>query len=157
MLEPSQRAADAAPGRFDGASARSILERAAEEQQRLDNALADSYSMEELQEMAAELRISPGALQRAITAHQRERTSAGDGAGTRGAAPGHARGRAALDRWTPTGWSPGFRNAVVAGSGFVALTAALLSLWALAPTIFWVTLLSLAAVSLLVLLGGAPG
>lgn len=152
MLERSQRAAGGAAcrrDRFDGASVRRILQRAAEEQHHLDKELVDSYSLAELEEMAAEVRISPEALQAAIDSHRGSAASARAGAGPRG-------WLAMLEARMPDRWSPETKNVALTGAGFVALTGLLLSLWMIAPGFFWVTLLSLIVVSLLVLLGASP-
>lgn len=130
--------------RFDGDSVRRILEDAAAEQQRIDNVRADTYTLAELEELAAELRVSPAALETAIEAEAR----GADAGGT-----GHAPPRR---RWLPAHWSAPLKDTLVMGSAFVALTAGLLGLWAVAPAFFWATALSLVAVSLVILLGGAP-
>lgn len=152
MLERSERSpgeATAADARFDSTSARRILQRAAEEQHRLEKELTDSYSLEELEEMAAEVRISSEALHAAIRADRRDARPADARAGRRG-------WLAALERRMPERWSPETRNVALTGTGFVALTGLLISLWVVAPAVFWVTLLSLIVLSLLVLLGASP-
>ena len=52
--------------RFDGKNVRRILERAAVEQHRLESEFNDSYTLDELEEMAAEAGISRDALHAAI-------------------------------------------------------------------------------------------
>ena len=52
--------------RFDGKRVRSILGRAAVEQHRLETKLDESYTLEELEDMAAEAGISQEALRAAI-------------------------------------------------------------------------------------------
>ena len=154
MLERSERAPGGAMhhiSRFDSESVRRILQRAAEEQHRLDKELADNYSLEELEEMAAEVRISPEALRAAIEAHRRD-------AGARTGAPGAPQRRPSgwLEGRMPETWSPTFKHAVLASVSVLALSGLLLSLWIVAPTLFWATSLSLILLSLLVLLGASP-
>jgi VIT1/CCC1 family predicted Fe2+/Mn2+ transporter len=137
--------------RFDAESVRRILQRAVEEQHGIDNMIADTYTVEELEEMAAEAGISSVALHAALDAERREDRPV--------AAPARDPGwgwLAALERRMPAHWTPGAKGAVMAGLGFVALAAVLLVLWAAAPTAFWVTALSLILVSLLVLIVGSP-
>lgn len=108
--------------RFDSESVRRILQRAATEQHRLDTTVARGYSLDELQEMAADVQISPDALEHRL----------------------------------PAGWSPASKQLVLAGGGVVTLSGMLLSLSAIAPTVFWVASLSLIMLCLLVLLGASP-
>jgi hypothetical protein len=142
---------------FDSETVRRILQRAAAEQHRLDNELADSYSLEELEEMAAEVRISPEALRAAIEADRRSASSIGAGADIRHRADGRPRDwLAALEGRLPEVWSPAVKQMALAGVGFIALSGLLLSLSMFAPTLFWVTSLSLIALCLLGLSGGSP-
>src|SRR5690606_5621692 len=110
----------------------------------------DFFSLEELEEMAADARISPEALRAAIDRHRRD---AGPAAAPDGPSTGPL-GR--LEARMPASWSPGLKSAVLASVGVVALTALLLSFWVVAPALFWTTSLSLIVVSLLILLGASP-
>jgi hypothetical protein len=119
---------------FDGDGVRRILQRAAEEQLRIDNELADAYSLEELQEMAAEVRISPEALSAAIAADARHARVADGGAGA----------------------TTLVKRAVLMTAGFVALSSLLLALALTAPVLFWGTLVSLLALSTMILADASP-
>ncbi|HEX6997664.1 MAG TPA: hypothetical protein VF322_05940 [Gammaproteobacteria bacterium] len=137
-MEPFER--DLADGRqrFDGASVRRILERAAREQHRLDRARRDSYSLAELEHMAAQARISPEALRaalRAEAAHARTAPAA----------------RRAAGRRIPDLGSPGVQVALFAGTG-LALFGLMLAFPVVAYTFLWAS----AVVSLLLLLGASP-
>ena len=159
MLESERSPGRAAQpdDRLDSATVRRILERAAEEQHRLDKELSDLYSLEELEEMAAEVRISPEALRAAIEADRRDERMIRPAAATREGADGHRRDwLAALEGRLPDAWSPAVKQMTLAGAGVVSLFGLLLSLSMFAPTLFWVTSLFLIALCLLVLAGAAP-
>lgn len=133
--------------RFDGESARRILQLAVAEQQRLEDERAGSYSRQELEEMAAEAGISPEALAAAIQAeadrseHDTERRTA----------PSDGR-LAPLKRLLPRKRS----TAVLAATGAFAFLGALLAFPAFAEAVFLTLLLILIAVAVLILLGAAP-
>lgn len=140
--------------RFDGQTVRHILERAAQEQHRLDNELADSYSLEDLEEMAAEAGISLPALHAAIGAHQGSTGSAARSEITPRVRP---RDRlAALESWIPGFGSVTARRVVLTSMGGVAVVGLLLAFPAVAEVLIWGVLLSLIVLSVLVLLGASP-
>jgi hypothetical protein len=116
--------------RFDGETVRRILQRAAEAQHHLDNALADACTLPELEEMAAEARISPAALHAAIAAER--------------------------DHGADTGTGARARRAALMSIGFVVLSGVLIALAMIAPVVFWGATLSLVALSMLVLLESLP-
>ncbi len=118
--------------RFDGDSVRRILGRAAAEQYRLDNELADSYSLEELEEMAAEAGISREALRVAIESP-----------------PGWL---AMLQRWMPDHWSPAAKGVVLMSAAAIVLFGVLLAFPAVAQVLFWATIV----LAVLILLGASP-
>lgn len=132
-------------GRFGGESARRILARAAALQQRLDNELAGSYTLEELEGMAAEAGISPEALRAAIEGYGSD--SAPD------ARPGrrHPAPRSLL----PGNRSRAVKGAVLttAGLGFVGLLAAFP---VVAEIVLWAVLSFLIVIAVLVALGASP-
>jgi hypothetical protein len=140
--------------RFDGEAVRRILQRAAEEQHRLNNALADSYSLEELEEMAAEARISPEAVRKAIEAQ-----GADPGAAARAASVPTARSTtpwfAALARWMP-GLSPAVKRILLASTGGVVVVGLLVAFPVVAEVLYLGALLALLMLALLVLLGVSP-
>lgn len=158
MPEPSGRTPAGAPpagDRFDADSIRRILERAVEEQQR-GGERPGSWSLEELEEAAAEAHISREALHAAIEAHRREAAPA---AARRTPGVQNERPRDWLTRLEdrlPAHWPPSLKQTVLAVGGFIVLTGLLLALGSIAPTAFWVTSLSMIAVSLLVLMGASP-
>ena len=155
MTERSGPGVAAAGGkdRFDGETVRRILQRAAVEQHRLNNELADSYSLEELEEMAAEARISPEALRNAIEAREPPPSAAARTAAAQALRP--RRWFMALERSMP-GRSPAIRRAVLAGTGSIAVVGALLAFPAIAEALLWGTLLALIVLSVLILLGASP-
>lgn len=118
--------------RFDADSGRRLLEQAAAEQYRLRKELDESYSIEELEEMATEAGISPQALRSVL-----KRRSAGD-ATSRGWLP---------ERWLRAKWAP-----VLAGVTVVAL----LGLMLVSPTVAYFMLGIAIALGVLVLLGVSP-
>ena len=135
--------------RFQKEDAREILERAAAEQHRLDDELADTYSLEELEEMAAEAGISPEALRVAMESPVRQPdTSTSDNAIEPDQRP---RGWLTLSRM-PEHWSPAVRATVVTSAVGIVLFGALFAFPVVAPVLFWVTIVLL----LLILLGAFP-
>ena len=145
-LDPTGRAGTAyTANRFDGERVRHILERAAAEQHRLNQALAETYSLAELQEMAAEAGIAPEALRAAI-----EQVPPDPAAAARRTAAG-AVGRAVARRaapWVPGRWSANARAAVVAGAAGLAALGVLLAFPAAAQVLLWVTILLLVLMAL---------
>ena len=144
MPERPARAAHES-ARFDGDSARRILGRAAAEQQRRQNALAGSYSLDELREMAAEAGISADALRAAIKA---ERGGAANDLPPR-RKPWH-------EVLAVFGGSAPLRRTILAGTGGCAFLWVLLAFPAFASAVFWVSLMLLVALSVLIVLGAAP-
>lgn len=130
------------PGRFDDETARRILARAAAEQQRLSNERSDSWSAEELQEIAAEAGISPEALRAAIE-HR-------DG---RPAPAARERRPFTLGSLDPRNWS---KTAALTTGGTVAFLGALLLFPAFAETVLWVLFLTVIVLGVLMLLGASP-
>lgn len=109
--------------RFDAEEARRILERAVAEQTRRDRELAGSYSLEELEEMAAEAGISPEALRAAIK--------------------GRPRRRAGLPRRNPKRSLPFGSGTVIAGLSGIVLVAMLLAFPEMAYALIFALLLLL--------------
>ena len=136
--------------RFDGDSARQILQHAAAVQQRLNNELAGSYSLEELEEMAAEAGISPEALRAAIETHGHS------GTGASGMHPAEQPRWSALKALVPGHWSPAVKGAVLALAGGIAFVALLLAFPAFAEMVFWGLLILLILLALLVAVGASP-
>jgi hypothetical protein len=145
---------EAGKHRFDGMSARRILERAAAVQQRLDNELADSYSLEELEEMAAEAGISAEALRAAIEAHD---SDSGLAAG-RSRVPGEEpqRRMRAVRGLMPGKWSAAVKGVVLASAGIVGGGGVLLAFPVVAETVLWALLLFLILLTVLIVLGASP-
>lgn len=141
--------------RFDGTSVRAILERAAAEQQRRNSALAGSYSMEELEEMAAEAGISPEALRAAIEAHAAERRTAHQG--PRFVSQKRSRqGPSVLDLLVPGPWPRAAKGSVLTlavGAGVVGLA---LAFPAVAQMALWALVAFLLLVTLLIAIGASP-
>ncbi len=150
MLErPERGLGGAADGknRFDGESVRRILQRAVAEQHCLDNELADTYSLEELEEMAAEAGISREALRIAIESPARYPHAATIGLGER------PRGWLAfLQRQMPENWSPAAKGIVLMSAAGIALFGVLLAFPVVAQVLFWATIVLL----VLILLGASP-
>ncbi len=119
-------------GRIDGDQARHILEKAAAEQYRRRKALDDTYSLEELQEMAAEAGISQEALRSVI------RSSATPARTSR--------------RWLPQNWFRTNSGLVLAGVAAMALVALIIAFPAVAYVIVWTTII----LGVLILLGASP-
>jgi hypothetical protein len=141
------------PERFDAEAVRRILHRAVEEQERMDSERLDSYSLEDLEEIATETGISPEAVRAALEAYQDQSAPA---AGVPGATPA-ARPRAWLawlEDQLPATWSTRSKRAVLIGVG-VGLFALLLALPGIGPVVFWATVLSLLALTVLLLIGVA--
>lgn len=127
-------------GRFDDETARRILARAAAEQQRLSNERTDSWSAEELEEIAAEAGISPEALQAAIENRDRK--------------PGPREKRPfSMRRLDPRHWS---RATALTTGGTVAVLGSLFLFPAFAETILWVLFLTVIVLGVLMLLGASP-
>lgn len=141
--------------RFDGESARRILQRAAAEQQRLIRELDDSYSREELEEIAAEAGISPEALKAAVETEK-------SGSGAAAAGKSHAPARQARRRRTevrgfmPRRWFRTRKGIVLTTAGGAAFLGSLLVFPAFAEAVFWVLLLLLIALAVLIVLGASP-
>jgi len=146
-MESSARAPHGPAGgntRFDGESVRRILQRAAVEQHRLDTELTDTYSRAELEEMAAEARISQAALRAALAADADGHSRESGGRVQDRMAPGYAR---LLGRW-----SPSLTRAALAAAACVTVVA-LLSLFPVAAAVlFWTTVIAF----VLILLGASP-
>lgn len=114
--------------RFEGEVARRILERAAVEQHRLDKELEEFYSLEELEEIAAEAGISRRALHAAIEDR-----------------PGWFEG---LLRRMPGRWSLAVkRRVLIAGTG-ILLLAVMLVFPVVAKVIFWAAIIVLVMMAL---------
>jgi hypothetical protein len=137
--------------RFDAETARRILRLAAEEQHRLEDSLTDSYSLEELEEIAAETGISRAAVHAAIAAERRQPEAAGAG-GARLPEDGRRGWLASLESWLPARWPTTARRIVLAGI-VVALFTWLATLPVIGPVILWVAVLSLMLLFVLALLG----
>ena len=116
--------------RFDAASGRRILERAVAEQHRLQQERDDSYSLEEIEEMAAEAGISREALQSALQRRSADR----------------ARGWSSA-RWLKNKWTP-----LLAGLATVTLFGLMLAFPAVAYFMLGVAI----AAAVLILLGASP-
>ena len=145
-MEPSARAPHAPAGgdtRFDGDSVRRILKRAAVEQHRLDTELTDTYSRAELEEMAAEARISQAALRAALAADAGDSRESGGRVQDR-IAHGYTR---LLGRWPPS-----LTRAALATAACVTVVALLTLFPAAAAVLFWTTVIA----SVLILLGASP-
>jgi hypothetical protein len=151
MKEQPGRVDEFGLDRFDAETVRRILQRAAEEQHRLETEFADSYSLEELEEMASETGISPEALRVAIEAQRRQpRTAAAESE----VAAKRPKGLlASLERLMPDSWSPTVKRTVLTSTGVIGLFWILLSLPGIGPVVFWAAALVLIVLSLLLLLG----
>ena len=111
---------------------RAILARAAREQHRRNRERAESYSLEELEEMAAEAGISREALQSAISGPQQlPRT---------------------VRRWLPRGWSARASTIALISGGAIVLLALMIAFPVIAYTILWLMILMM----VLMLLGASP-
>lgn len=138
--------------RFDGESTRRILQRAAAEQQRLKKELEDSYSLEELEQMAAEAGISSEALESAV-----ETEKSRSGAAVAEAPARHPRRRLpAAQRFMPANWSRARKAVVLTTAGGAVFLGSLLAFPAFADAVFWVLLLLLIALAVLIALGASP-
>lgn len=141
--------------RFDGESARRILQRAAAEQQRLSNELADSYSFEELEEIAVEAGISSEALRAAVEGYGNESRSAP--AGTTLRRDKRIRHRSwAVMSLMPGNWSTAVKSVVLITAGGIGFAGLLLAFPAVAEAILWALLLLLILLAVLVVLGASP-
>jgi hypothetical protein len=128
--------------RFDSDAAQRILRRAAEEEARRDTDAADSYTLEQLQEIATEAGISPEAVAAAARAQASEHEEAGGWV-------------AALDRLMPASWSPRLKHAVLIGAA-VTLLGLFVSVTGIGPILLAVFAVVVALFLLLVLLGLGP-
>lgn len=133
-------------GRVDGETARRILQRAAAEQQRLTSALADTYTLTELKEIAAEAGISTEALNAAVEADRANSQAAAE----RTARQANKRGL------LPGRWSRGVKALVLTAAGGVVAFGSLLAFPEIAGAVFWALLLVLILVSVLLILGASP-
>jgi hypothetical protein len=139
--------------RFDDDAAHRILRRAAEEQARRDSEAVDSYTLEQLEEIASQAGISPEAVRAAALEVQasadraaKELQVAADGGG--------GGWLAALRRRMPASWSPRAKNAVVLAVG-VALFALVVSMVGVGPVVLTLSL-TLMLILLLLLVGLGP-
>jgi DNA-binding transcriptional ArsR family regulator len=137
--------------RFDAETARRILHRAAEEQARMDTERLDSYSLEELEEIATEIGVSPEAVRAALRADQEPSAPA---RGLPGLVPEERpRGWLAwLESQLPASWSRRRKRVVLIGVG-LGVFVLLLSIPGFGPVILWATVLSLLVIILLLLVG----
>lgn len=141
--------------RFDGETARAILERAAAEQQRRNSELAGSYTLDELHEMAAEAGISSEALRAAIEAHTKSRQTAHQG-------PSFVsrkrprRGRSVLDRLVPGPWPRAAKGTVLTIAGGIGVVGLALAFPAVGQMALWALVAFLLLVTLLIALGASP-
>jgi hypothetical protein len=151
MPEGRHREPENGPDRFDPEAVRRILHRAVEEQERLDRDQPDSYTLEELEEIARETGISPEAVRAALEAYRDQTPADAD----LSSAIDEARSRgliAWLESLFPATWSRRSKRAVLLGIGF-ALFVLLISLPGIGPVVIWVTALTLLALILLLLFG----
>lgn len=111
---------------------RRILERAAVEQHRRDSELDGAYSLEELEEMAAEAGISREALRAALEKPPRW--------------------SAALDRWIPVSWSPATKGIVLTGVAGVALFGLMLAF----PVVAYAFIVVAIVLLIMMMLGVSP-
>jgi hypothetical protein len=128
--------------RFDRATAKRILRRAAEADARMDAEEADSFTLEQLQAIGTEAGISP----EAIRAAAREQGAVADERGG---------WLAALRRRLPASWSPRLKNAFLIGAG-AALVALITTIAGVGPIVVAVSAAVLVLILLLVLLGLGP-
>jgi hypothetical protein len=151
MPDPRERSpgrSPEGPARLEPEIARRILRRAAEEQDRLDSAVPESYTLEELEEVAREAGISPRALRAAAAEH-----GVGGHPSALDAVTGdHGGGGwlAALEGRMPASWSPAVRRAVLVGIA-VAGVASLLLLPGAASAVYLVVVVSLVILLLAVI------
>jgi hypothetical protein len=140
--------------RFDKQAAEQILRRAADEQARLDVEEDDSYSLEQLQEIATEAGISPEAVRAAARAHEASTTPSVVGPPPEGAEP--ATGwLAAIERRLPASWSPRLRRGVVVAAG-VTLVGLLVAVAGVGPVVIALSVAIVVLVLLFALLGLGP-
>lgn len=129
-----------AGNRFDGECVRRILQRAVAEQHRLEDEAIDTYSLEDLEEMAAEAGISEEALRAAIESVPEAEPDE------------RRRWLATMQRPMPVRWSPVAKGIVLAGAGGIALFGVVLAFPVVGQVLLWGTI----ALALLILLGGTP-
>jgi hypothetical protein len=140
--------------RFDQEAAEQILRRAADEQARLDIEEDDSYSLEQLQDIATEAGISPEAVRAAARAHEATTMQPVVG-GPPGEAEPETGWLAALERRLPASWSSRFRRGVIVAAGF-ALVGLLVSVAGVGPVVIALTVAILVLLLLFALLGLGP-
>jgi hypothetical protein len=140
--------------RFDKQAAEQILRRAADEQARLDIEEDDSYSLEQLQEIATEVGISPEAVRAAARAHEASTTQPLS-RGPRGEGEPATGWLAALERRLPASWSPRLRRGAIVATG-VALIGLLVAVAGVGPVVIVLTVAILVLLLLFALLGLGP-
>ena len=118
--------------RFDVKTVRRILGRAAASQYRLDSKRDSTFSLEELEEMAAEAGISRSVLYRALDERPNRLSS--------------------LWRWLPDSWSPLTQQLVFWTATASVLLALMLAFPVVANVLFWVAVIVL----LMMALGVSP-
>jgi hypothetical protein len=140
--------------RFDKDAAEQILRRAADVQARLDVEEVDSYSLEQLQEIATEAGISPEAVRAAALAHEAspaprpaEKPSA--------SADSETGWLASLSRRLPASWPPRVRRGVILAGG-VALIGILVAVAGVGPVAIGLSVAILLLILLFALLGVGP-
>jgi hypothetical protein len=114
----------------------------------------DSYTLEQLEEIATEAGISPEAVRAAAMEHE---TSS---AGTTAALPIHGADDtggwlAAVKRRMPTAWSPALKNAVLVAT-VGALFALVVAIVGVGPIVVVLTAAILVLILLMILLGLGP-
>ena len=111
----------------------------------MNQARAETYALEALQEMAAEAGISPAALRAAI--EQVPQDPAAAAPRTAAGAPGRTRARRTA-LWIPGHWLANARAAVVAGAAGLVALGVLLAFPAAARVLLWLTILVLVLAAL---------
>lgn len=140
--------------RFDKEAAEQILRRAADEQARLDVEDVESYSLEQLQEIATEAGISPEAVRAAALAHEAfpARRATEDPAIEAEPETGWL---SSLGRRLPASWSPRLRRGVIIAGG-VALVGILVAIAGVGPVAIAFAVAILVLMLLFALLGIGP-
>lgn len=150
MPHPEEEPSDSEK-RFDEATAQRILRRAAEEHARWESESVDSFTLEQLQEIAMEAGISP----EAVLAAAREHEAASEPTMSPARLPDDddARGwLAALRRRMPASWPPALQNAVLIAVG-VSLVGVLTAIVGVGPVVFVLSAMILVLILLLLLMG----
>lgn len=129
--------------RFEKTEAEQILRRAADEQARLDLEKDHSFSLEQLQEIAAEAGISAEAVHAAARAHEHPAQPAAGQLPTEDAAGAG---------WLPASWSPAARRIAVLAVG-IAVVGGLVAVGGFWPVVITVMVIVL----VLAVLGLGPG